>query len=202
MLRKKAQKLLPIKIMNVFDFDDTIYDGESVLDFFFWYIKKYPRLLKLMPRVLFAFAKYKAGRVTIAQALTDYAPEVEEFYRSIPDFAADCRDFWDCHMHKIRPFYKEIQQEDDLVISASPEGSIGEICSRLGIKNYIASVIDENGKITDLCMRSHKTEMFFERYPNGHPENFYTDSEKNDAPLIQISEHAFIVKGNKIRQIK
>lgn len=188
--------------MNVYDFDNTIYDGESVLDLFFIYIKKYPRLLKLTPRVLRAFAKYKAGKVTVAQALADYAPEVEEFYRSLPDFPADCREFWDGHMDKIKPFYKEIQQEDDLVISASPEMLIGEICSRLGIKQYIASVVNEDGRITDLCMRSHKTEMFRERYPDAEIDNFYTDSAKNDAPLIALAKHAFIVKGNEIRQIK
>ena len=188
--------------MNVYDFDNTIYDGESCLDFFFWYIKKYPHLLKLTPRVIYAFAKYKLGKVTVAQALRDYAPEVESFYRTIPDFAADCREFWDGHMRKIKPFYSSLHREDDLVISASPEGSIGEICSRLGIKNYIASVITEDGIITDLCMRSHKIDMFFERYPEGKIDKFYTDSLKNDKPLIDISREAYLVKGNKITKIK
>ena len=31
--------------MNVFDFDNTIYDGESIIDFFFYYCKKDKKLL-------------------------------------------------------------------------------------------------------------------------------------------------------------
>ena len=42
---------------------------------------------------------------------------------------------------------------------------------------------------------------FFEEYPETEIENFYTDS-LNDAPLIEISKNAFLVKGNKITKIK
>ena len=37
--------------MNVYDFDNTIYRGESVLHFFFFYIKKTPYLIKYIPKV-------------------------------------------------------------------------------------------------------------------------------------------------------
>ena len=32
--------------MNVFDFDNTIYDGETLVDFIVYYIKTYPRIWK------------------------------------------------------------------------------------------------------------------------------------------------------------
>lgn len=189
--------------MNVYDFDNTIYDGESCLDFFWYYINKYPKLIKLTPRVIHAFAKYKRGKVTVEQALEQYAPEVEDFFRSIPDFDADCRDFWDKHIKNIKPFYAEIQKEDDLIISASPELSIKEICDRIGIKHYLGSKVDrETGKITELCMRSHKIEIFKREYPDAVIDAFYTDSVKNDAPLIALAETAYEVKGNKVRRIK
>ena len=78
-----------------------------------------------------------------------------------------------------------------------------EICRRLGVKNCVGSILDpETGKITRLCMRSQKVPAFLEALPNAHIDNFYTDSPKNDAPLIKMAEHAFIVKGNKITQVK
>ncbi len=189
--------------MNVYDFDNTIYDGESALDFFFYYVKKQPSLLRYLPKVLRAMARYKAGKVTVEQALTDYAPFVEDFLSGREDLSADAADFWDGHMRKIKPFYASVAREDDVVVTASPEYSIREVCRRLGIKNCVCSLVDEKtGRITRLCMRSRKIPAFFEAFPDAHVEDFYTDSPENDAPLIEIAERAFLVKGNKITRIK
>ena len=189
--------------MNVYDFDDTIYDGESCLDFFFYYIKKTPYLIKYLPRALYAVLRYKLGKVTVEQALEKYAPMVEEYLAGIEDIEADCEDFWDKHIHKIRPFYKDIQREDDIIVTGSPEISVKVICRRLGIQQYVGSLIDpDTGKITRLCMRSNEIPAFLSAYPDVHIENFYTDSQKNDKSLIDMAEHAFLVKGNRIIQIK
>lgn len=45
--------------MNVYDFDNTLYDGESTFDFFFFCLSKNPRLLKYAFVVLCTFARYK-----------------------------------------------------------------------------------------------------------------------------------------------
>lgn len=189
--------------MNVYDFDNTLYKGESVLHFFFFYIKKTPSLLKYVPKVFYALFKYKMGKVTVEQALQDYAPFVEEYFKNIPDIRADAVEFWDKHMDRIKPFYKELQKEDDVIVTASPECTMEEICKRLGIKHCVGSVIDEeSGKITRLCMRSRKIPAFFEAFPDAQIENFYTDSPKNDAPLIELAKNAYQVKGDKIIKIK
>ena len=189
--------------MNVYDFDNTIYKGESALHFFFYYIKKTPSLLKYCPRVFYALIKYKAGKITVEKALEDYAPAVEEYIRSIPDLKADAVDFWDKHIKNIKPFYKELQRDDDVIVTGSPENTMQEVCKRLGIKHCVGSLIDEEtGKITRLCIRSRKVPAFFEAFPDAEIENFYTDSPKNDAPLIELSKNAYHVKGNKIIKIK
>ena len=36
--------------MNVYDFDNTIYDGESSLALFWFYIKKMTHLVNITPR--------------------------------------------------------------------------------------------------------------------------------------------------------
>ncbi len=189
--------------MNVYDFDNTIYRGESALDFFFFYIKKTPYLLKYLPKVFYALYRYKRGRMTVEDALRKYASFVEVYFRGISDLDADIKEFWDGHMHKIKPFYKDIQQPDDVIVTASFELTMREICSRLGVKHCVGSLIDEEtGTITRLCMRSHKIPAFLEAYPNAQIDSFYTDSPKNDAPLIEMAAHAFVVKGDKITQIK
>ena len=189
--------------MNVYDFDNTIYDGESVLDLFFFYVRRDPYLIRYIPKVLRALAKYKAGRITVEQAIERYAPFVEDYFRKIEDFNADAVTFWNGHMKNIKPFYEKLHREDDVIVTASPELSMNVICDRLGVKHCVGSIIDEEtGKITRLCMRSRKVPAFLEAFPDAHIDNFYTDSPKNDAPLIEMADHAFVVKGQKIKQIK
>jgi len=188
--------------MNVYDFDNTVYRGESCLHMFFYFIGRDSSLLKFLPRVLSAFYHYKKGQVTIEQALEKYAPMIEDYLGSHPGLLSDTSDFWDKHMKNIKPFYSEIQQPDDLIITASPEDSMREICNRLGIKNYLGSVIGKSGKIERLCMRENKVKAFLAAYPDGKIDSFYTDSPKNDKPLVDMAVHAYEVKGNKIIKIK
>ncbi len=188
--------------MNVYDFDNTIYDGESVVDFFLYYCKKDKSLIKFLPSLMLALIKYKQGKVTVEGALNKYGKQFSDFYKKNIGIGDDLVDFWNSHMHKIKPFYEEIRSDDDLIISGSPEISLEIICKRLGIKRYIGSIINnETGEITRLCIREKKVEAFFEEYPNAEIENFYTDSI-NDTPLIEISKNAYLVKGNKITKIK
>ena len=189
--------------MNVYDFDNTIYDGESTLHLFFFYMRRRPSLVKKLPEVLKAFARYKRGEVTLDDMTRVYAPMIEEIVLDVVDFDNDARVFWDGHIKRIKPFYAGIRRDDDLIITASPDFTIEEVCRRLGIKRFLSSTIDrETGKIGRICMRSNKIKYFFEEYGDEKIEDFYTDSEKNDRPLIDAAERAFIVKGNKITRIK
>lgn len=188
--------------MNVFDFDNTIYDGESVIDFFMYYCKKDKSLLKYIPTVTKALLMYKKGELTVEQALSKYGKTVTDYYIKNIGIGDDFKVFWDNNMHKIKPFYKQVQSDDDLIISCSPEISLKIICERLGIKRYIGTSIDsETGEITRLCFRENKVKAFFDLYPDCEIENFYTDS-LNDTPLINISKNAYLVKKNKITKIK
>ena len=50
--------------MNVYDFDGTIYNGDSTRDFVFYLIKKYPRMIRYMPAFIFAAMKYRFGIIS------------------------------------------------------------------------------------------------------------------------------------------
>ena len=188
--------------MNVFDFDNTIYDGESIIDFFLYYCKKDITLLKYIPTVINALIKYKKGSITVEEAISRYGKTVTDYYVKNIGLGDEFVTFWDNNMHKIKPFYKKIQSDDDLIISCSPEISLKIICERLGIKKFIGTVIDDKtGEITRLCFRENKLKAFFREYPDTEIENFYTDS-LNDQPLIDIGKNAYLVKGKKITKIK
>jgi len=188
--------------MNVYDFDNTLYDGESGVQMFFFYLKKRPWLVCYAPFVLRGLIDYKRHKVNIDQVVEKYGWIFQAFIKGIEDFPRDAREFWDRHEHRICSFYKDLQRPDDLIISASPEPSLREVCARLGVKHYIGTVVNENTHTFDfVCFRENKVKAFRERYPGQQIDDFYTDS-MNDKPLMDISRRVFLVKKGIITQIK
>ena len=44
--------------MNVYDFDKTIYDGDSTADFYIFSLKRHKKILLLAPSLIGAFLKF------------------------------------------------------------------------------------------------------------------------------------------------
>ncbi|MBQ5398750.1 MAG: HAD-IB family phosphatase [Ruminococcus sp.] len=182
--------------MNVYDFDNTIYRGDSTADFYIFCLKRHKRILLLAPSLLGAVTKFyifKRG------TKTDMKEKMYRFLR-YSNAERDVEEFWDSHIKNIKTFYLERQREDDLIISASPYFLLGPICERLGIKRLIASDVDPvTGKYTGInCHGEEKVRLFRERYREEIDE-FYSDSQ-SDAPLAKIAGKAFLVKGNEISE--
>lgn len=188
--------------MNVYDFDNTIYDGETVVDFFFFCMKKNPALARFIPALLSAWLKYKLCAVTMAELEARAEKYLGRFLAQAEDLTGLVNEFWDTHQHKIKPFYARMRREDDVIISASCDFLLDEICRRLGIRNYICSVLNlETGRICQICYREKKPELFRARYPDAEIDNFYSDSQ-NDLPMMRMARNAYIVKGDKFIRAK
>jgi phosphoserine phosphatase len=186
----------------VYDFDNTLYRGESGVDLFFYYIKKRPSLLRFTPTVIVGVIRYKLHLVQLDDVLNGYGSIVERFVAGVEDFAQDAKEFWDRHDHRLRSFYYRLQQDDDLVISASPEPSLQEVCGRLGVKRWIGTRINEETRRLDyVCFRENKVKAFQEQYPGETIENFFTDS-MNDKPLMELAQKVFLIQKGKMKRIK
>ncbi|MDR0884411.1 MAG: haloacid dehalogenase-like hydrolase [Oscillospiraceae bacterium] len=188
--------------MNVYDFDNTIYDGESGLDLFLFYLRRYPDIIQYAPKVIAATIRYKRHKITIEEALTRYTIYIETFLRRLPDPQGDMERFWDKHQHKIKPWYEDIRRPDDLIISASPEAELSVICRRLGINQFLGTRVDEETMtITHFNFRENKVKYFREQYPDAVIDTLYTDSY-NDRWLMDIATHVVLVKGDKQTVLK
>lgn len=188
--------------MNVYDFDNTIYDGESVVDFFFMCVKKEIRLLKFLPLILIKLIKYKRCKISLAELECFVEKYAYGLILQIGDVDAAVKEFWDKNIHKVKEYYINQRKDDDLILSATAGFLLSEFSKRMGGINYICSEIDlKTGKIERICFRSNKTEIFKEKYPDEEIEEFYTDS-MNDKPMIDVAKHAYLVKGNKVKRIK
>lgn len=181
--------------MNVYDFDKTIYNGDSTADFYLFSLKRHKKILFLIPSLAVAFTKYylfKKGTKTEFK---------EKMYRFLKycDIEKDVMDFWDKNECKVKDFYFVIQREDDVIISASPEFLLKEICKRIKIKNLIASKVDSRSGIYDgiNCHGEEKVKRFRQVFKNEPIDDFYSDSF-SDTPLALIAKKAYMVNKNSI----
>ena len=175
--------------MNVYDFDGTIYDGDSTVDFFLFVLKRKPALIRYVPVQSWGFLRYglkKIGKTELKESFFSFLPGI--------DVQKLTEDFWDLNQHRIYKWYLDQQQPDDIVISASPEFLLKPICRRLGIAHLIASKVDpRSGKFTgENCRGKEKVRRLDAEYHVTCIDCFYTDSH-SDEPLAQIANRAFLV---------
>lgn len=180
--------------MNVYDFDGTIYDGDSTFDFWRHCMKKYPKVWRSLPATclygfLYAVRLYPRDQ---------FKGKFYRFLKYIPDVRAEAKCFWDDAEKNIKKFYRNQKREDDIVISASPEFLIGEICDRLGIA-WIASKVNlETGALEGPnCRDAEKVKRFREVYPDAHIDCFYSDSQA-DKYIAKLADKAFFVHKTEI----
>lgn len=184
--------------MNVYDFDKTIYDGDSTADFYFFALKRHKKIILLFPSLACAFIKYyifKRGTKTQFK---------ETMYRFLKycDTENDVDHFWEKNIVKIKSFYIKQQKADDVIISASPRFLLEPACKKANIKNLLCSEVDpHSGKYTGInCHGKEKVRRFYEIFQgNSGIDEFYSDSHSDD-PLAKIATKAFMVHGDKIEK--
>ncbi len=188
--------------VNVYDFDNTIYDGETLVDFILYYIKTDRKIWKYVPKLIIIAIKDALHLFTVEQAIEAYASFLEGYYVNLGDTTQNVIKFWDKNEKKIKPWYAKVQKESDIIVSGSTDFILDEIMKRMGIKHYIGSSIDKKtGKFIRLCFLENKVKAFYEIYPDKHIQNFYTDS-MNDKAMMDIADNVYLVKKNKITKIK
>ena len=184
--------------MNVYDFDGTIYGGDSTVDFFLFALKRSPSLIRYVPKQALGFFLYgikQIGKTELKEYFFSFLSGIDA--RKLAD------DFWQHNHRKIYKWYPHQQQPDDLVISASPEFLLEPICQRLGIRHLIASKVDhQTGRYTgENCRGIEKVRRLAEEYPITHIDKFYSDSH-SDLPLAQIADQAFLIRNGTVTEWK
>ena len=181
--------------MNVYDFDNTIYNGDSTLDFFLFCLKKHPKIIKYIPRQIYGFILYKSHKIT----KKEFKEMFFSFLSCLVDAKSDVASFWKKNEQKIKPWYISQRSNTDIVISASPRFLLEMICQELNINDLIASEVDiTSGKFSgENCHDEVKVILFRKKYPDSIIDNFYSDSI-SDLPMAKIATNAYLVKKSVI----
>jgi phosphoserine phosphatase len=189
--------------MNVYDFDNTIYDGESGMDIFLFFLKLDPLgVAKYAGKFMEGFIKYKTNKIKIEDVKNEYGYMLKEYLAKVENLEQRLEEFWDKNQKKIKPFYEKVRKDDDIIVSACPEPMLKIMLKRMGIdeSRMIGTEVDlATGEIGRVNYRENKAKAFKELFPDAEIDDFYTDS-MSDESMMAMAKRVFMVDGDKITE--
>ncbi|WP_028519296.1 haloacid dehalogenase-like hydrolase [Ruminococcus flavefaciens] len=188
--------------MKVFDFDNTLYHGESAVDLALYMIKNNKKVILHLPKIFINLIKYKLCLVNkrkMVDAINDFLQNVLSGKDELMD---SIEGFWDKNRFKLDRKMLNRIQNDDIIITAGPDFLINGIRNLINTDHIISSRIDTNKmKVKYLNFGSNKVNGYMSLYGDKRIDCFYTDSY-NDKALMDISDKVFIVKKGRLTRIK
>ena len=104
-----------------YDFDKSIYDGDSSKDFFFFCLKRKLSLIKYLPLLIFYTFLYGIKKISTKE----YKEKFFGFLKSVLNVEELVEEFWKKKEKKIKQFFiNDLKQENKskiCIISASPK---------------------------------------------------------------------------------
>ena len=182
--------------INLYDFDKTIYDGDSTADFMMFLIKRHPVCLIKVFRIVISVILKELHIIN----KTKMKEQFYSMFKLVPDIDKDLKDFWKSHDNKIKKYYIDKDHSNDIVISASPEFLLEPICKKLKVKDMMASRVDKKtGKYDGInCHDTEKVRRLNEKYKKYTVMESFSDSIKSDYPILELAEKAYQVKGDEL----
>ena len=187
--------------MNAYDFDGTIYKGDSGADFVkFMFLKKPIFMTAHLMKSSVKFFKYKAKKIEfkeLKENIFSFVSKVDELEKYTEEFALK-------NKHKVKKYYYTNRKDDDVIISASLDFYLLPLCKQIGIDKVICTKYDiTNGKIIDEnCKNAEKVKRFEAQFGKDTIiENAYGDSS-GDYELLNRAQNGFMIKGEEVTVFK
>lgn len=188
--------------MKVFDFDNTLYDGESIFDFAMFVIRKKKSLLFYVPIGIKMLFFYKMRRYDIdsyTKDLKKYMKPLLENQEFIQNLVGE---FWEEHIDKLYPHMLKKIKKEDVIVTASPDFLISGIQDVLNTDHILSTEVDFQKRcLRYLNFQENKVKLFYKKFSKKQIDEFYTDSY-NDKPFMDISKSVYLVKKGVCKKIK
>ncbi len=178
--------------IDVYDFDKTLYKKDSTIQLYLFCLRRKWTIIKYLLFQIISLIIFKITRKD------KYKENFFVFLKDFDEIHDIISDFWDKNENEIR---KDLLYEKNykIVISASPEFLLNEICNRMGIDKLIATKVNpKSGKFESKnCYGREKLSRLDNEVKDYRIENFYSDS-KSDIFLAKVARNAYIVKKEKV----
>lgn len=179
----------------IYDFDKTVYNGETSINFILFFLSKHPHLiLKFIFNlflILFNIASLEKTKNIFFSILNNIDDNVLD---------SDISLFWEKERNKIFPyFYNEIKKNKKecdilILISASPDFLLENIYKKLGFDVLIATKYEKYKMVSKNCKNTEKVNRL-KLLGEFEVLSFYSDSI-SDKPLYDIANNKYTIDKN------
>ena len=182
-------------LIDVYDFDGTIYDRDSTVDFTRFCLRRHPSLLLALPRFAWVCLRLAAGRAGLREMKSVLFSEMARRF-SLED---EARQFWQQPKTraKLGAWFETTPRDVPIVIaSASPEFELRYAAALLGVETLIGTRCDTaTGLLTGPnCKGEEKLRRMEEAVGPYTIRAMYTDSVKSDGPLLRKAQQGYILR--------
>lgn len=189
--------------IDVFDFDGTIYDGDSTADFLLFCLFKKPWIAVFCLGPLFlALGKKLTGRFT----LTAFKSGLFSAFARCLDLPETAEEFWSRKKTraKIGSWFLTRKRTLPVVIaSASPDFELAPAARLLSADDLVCTRCDpKTGRLIGKnCKSEEKIERIRQRFGAFQVRSMYTDNPKADGPLLSLAEEKYLVRHGEVKRI-
>jgi HAD superfamily phosphoserine phosphatase-like hydrolase len=185
--------------VNAYDFDHTIYSGDSSYDFIWYCLSRDAKLWRYMPGIAATLVRYVLGLTTRKK----FKESAFSFLSGVKNIDEMLELFWSRNEKKIAPWYRENHQKSDIIISASPEFLLAPIAGRLGVDTVLGTKMNKlSGHINgENCRGEEKVRRLREAGLADTIDAAYSDSLA-DLPLLTLARRPFMVKKNTLVKLE
>lgn len=189
-------------LIDVYDFDGTIYDGDSTVDFVRFALRRHPRVIAGLPRVARAALPLAFGRGSLTRFKSVLFGEMSKRF----SLAEEADAFWKSEKTraKLGAWFASTPRDLPVVIaSASPEFELCHAAKLLGVPRLIGTQCDmQTGELTGKnCKGEQKIARIREVFGEFEVRAMYTDDAKADGPLLAIAQEKYIVTHGQVKRI-
>jgi len=189
--------------IDVYDFDGTIYDGDSTFDFVLFCLRRHPGVALSLPALAAAGVCLALGRI----GLTQFKSVLFGLMSRRFSLTQEARAFWqeERTLRKLGAWFYDRPRDLPIVIaSASPEFELRYAAEILGVKTLIGTRCDDaTGQLIGKnCKGAEKIERIRQAMGDFEVRAMYTDDAKADGPLLSIAEENYIITHGKMERVK
>lgn len=184
---------------NLYDFDKTVSPHDTGPAFWFFCLKKHPKLLRYLPFQALSLLRY-------ALRLGDKSRMKANSFCFLRDINGEqmAVEYWNANYKKIYPFFlPENRDLPAVVCSASPEFLLKPICDRLGVHKIVGTKMNpKTGEINGLnCKNDEKARRIALELPDYSFYCVFSDSIKHDRSILLLGERAFQADHGQLTEI-
>ncbi|MBR1408183.1 MAG: haloacid dehalogenase-like hydrolase [Clostridia bacterium] len=189
--------------IDVFDFDGTIYDGDSTVDFLKYVFSRKPFLLFcILPHLFVTALKAVSGRFS----LTGFKSGLFSCLARHISLEEEANRFWELEKTKSKLgswFWKRERRRPVVIASASPDFELKAAARILLPDLLVCTRCDPaTGRlIGENCKSSEKIRRIREEWGEYIVHAMYTDDVRADGPLLALAEEKYLVCHGKVSRI-